>query len=128
MSCEIRDPEARYRHEKRVTAVMALESLDPQDAAAICATVLDEIAAGDPPHDAFGDIRESAEWWADFANPAELQCYFASALKRLGSQALGIRARKRLFAALWTSFSLPDRKSFLARVDADGHFHGKGAA
>lgn len=120
--------EARHRHEKREAAVMALMDLAPQEAAAIACTVLDEVAAGDPPYDALGDIRAAAEWWAGFANPAELQCYFASAVKRLENQALGIKARKRMFAALWISFSDADRKAFLARVDADGTFHGKDTA
>lgn len=117
--------EARYRHLKREAAVMAMMDLAPQDAAAIACTVLDEVAAGDPPYDALGDIRAGAEWWADFANPAELQCYFASAVKRLENQALGIKARKRMFTALWLAFSNEDRRAFLARVDADGTFHGK---
>lgn len=119
---------ARYRHEKRVSAVMALEALDPLDAAAICATVLDEIGAGMPGLDAFGDMRADAEFWADCANPLELEVYFASALKRLRNQALGIKARKRIFAALWVAFTDEERRAFLVRVDADGTFHGKGAA
>lgn len=116
----------RWRHLKREAAVMALMELSPQDAAAIACTVLDEVRAGDPPYDALGDIRGAAEWWADFANPAELQLYFASAAKRLENQALGIKSRKRMFAALWLSFSDQDRRAFLARVDPDGMFHGKG--
>ena len=107
---------ALYRHEKRVTAVMALEALDSQDAAAICAAVLDEISAGSPRLDTWGDIRSDAEFWADCANPPELEVYFSSALKRLRNKSLGFHARKRLFMAQWTSFSDADRKAFLARV------------
>lgn len=118
---------ARYRHEKRVTAVMALEALDPHDAATICTTVLDEISAGYPQYTAFGNMRADAEFWGDCANPAELEFYFAATLKRLGNQALGIRARKRLLVALWQSFSIAERQAFLNRVDAVGCFH-KGAA
>lgn len=114
MSCEIRDRDARYRHEKRVTAVMALQSLDPQDAAAIAATVLDEVAAGSPRLDVWGDIRSDAEFWADCANPREIEVYFTSALKRLRNQALGIKARKRMIAALFLSLSDADKRAFIA--------------
>lgn len=119
---------ARYRHQKRKAAILAMMAISPQDAAAIACTVLEEVAAGDPPYDALGDIRAGAEWWADSANPAELQCYFASILKQLENQALGIRARKRIFAGLWVTFTDEHRRAFLARVDADGVFHGKGGA
>ena len=105
---------ALHRHEKRVTALMALEALDPQDAATICAAVLEEISTGSPRLDTWGDIRSDAEFWADCANPAELEVYFASALKRLRNQAFGLHARKRLFMAIWASFSDADRKAFLA--------------
>ena len=104
------------RHEKRVTAAMALEVLDPQDAAAICAAVLDEISAGSPRLDTWGDIRSDAEFWADCANPVEREVYFSSALKQLRNRSLGIHARKRLFTAIWTSFSDADCKAFLARI------------
>lgn len=114
--------QASYYHEKCVTAVMALEALDAKDAATIAAAVLDEISAGYPPYTAFGDIRADADWWADFANVAELEIYFAAILKRLGNQALGIHSRKRLFVLLWNGFALPDRTAFLSRVDADGRF------
>ena len=107
---------ALLRHEKRVTAIMALEALDPQEAATICAAVLEEISAGSPTLDTWSDIRSDAEFWADCANPAELEVYFASALKRLRNQSLGLHARKRLFMAIWTSLSDADRKAFLARV------------
>ena len=107
---------ARYRHEKRVSAVLALEALDPLDAAAICATVLDEIGAGMPRLDAFGDMRADAEFWADCANPLELEVYFASTLKRLRNQSLGINARKRLFLQLWSSFKDAERAAFLKHV------------
>jgi hypothetical protein len=107
---------ALYRHEKRVTAVMSLESLDPQDATAICAAVLDEISAGSPRLDTWGEIRSDAEFWADCANPVELEVYYVSALKRLQNQSLGIHARKRKFMADWRSFDERTRKAFLARV------------
>lgn len=101
---------ALYRHEKRVKAIKALEDLGPQDIATICAAFLDEISAGSPRLDTWGDIRSDAAFWADCANVAELEAYFAAILKRLGNQALGIYARKRLFVQFWNGFALPDQK------------------
>jgi hypothetical protein len=109
-------PAARLRHEKRAIAVAALEALDPHDAATICAAVLDVVQAGDPRLDPFGDLRADAEFWADCANAAELEVYFASALKRLKNQSLGIHARKRLVWSLWVAFSPQDQAAFIARL------------
>ena len=117
--------EARYRHLKREAAVHLLMNIDPQDAAVICATVLDEIGAGAPRLDYWTNVRDAADEWAFFANAAELESYFSSAVKRLENQALGIKARKRMFAALWLAFTDDERRAFLARVDADGVFHGR---
>lgn len=119
---------ARYRNEKRVTAIMALESLDPQDTAVICATFLDEIGAGFPRLDYWGDVRADADEWAFFANAAELESYLVAAVRRLENQALGIKARKRIFAALWLALTCDERQAFLDRVDANGVFHGRGAS
>ena len=113
MSIEINDPQARYRHEKRHSAIIALTDLDPQDAATIAAAVLDQVAAGSPGFDPWGDIRADAEFWADCANPAELETYFAAALKRLQNQVLGIRARKRMMAALFQSLGGTDQQAFI---------------
>ena len=119
MSIEISDPQARYRNLKRQAAIMALMDLDPKDAAAIAATVLDEYSAGSPYLDAWGDIRADADFWADCANPRELEVYFASTLKRLGNQALGLRARKRLICALFKGFGCADQQAFLAWAEGD---------
>ena len=114
--------ETGFRHEKRQTAILALEAIGPHDAATIAAAVLDEISAGYPVHTAFGDIRADASFWADCANVAELEAYFSASLRRLGNRALGIHSRKRLFVQLWNGFALPDRTAFLSRVDVDGSF------
>lgn len=113
MSIELRDPHARYRHEKRNTAIIALTDLDPHDAATICVAVLDQVTAGSPGLDPWGDMRADAAFWADCANPAELEIYFAAALKRLQNQVLGIRARKRLLAALFQSLGGADQQAFI---------------
>lgn len=103
--------------EKFATAIMALEALEAQDAASICIAVLDELNAGGPIHTAFGDIRADAELWADCANAAELEAYFAATLKRLGHRALGIKARKRQMVRLWNSLGNADRVAFRAYTD-----------
>lgn len=128
--CELADETgiARYRYEKRVTAVMALEALDPQEAAVICATFLDEIGAGFPRLDYWGDVRADADEWAFFANAAELESYLVAVLRRLENQTLGIKARKRIFAALWRVFTCDERQAFLDRLDANGNLLEKEAA
>ena len=116
------------RMERAEALCDALGECHPADAREITAAYLDSMAAGDPqPHDPFGDLRNDAAFWADCAHPGELEAYFAAILKRIGDRALGIRARKRLFAALWESFDTADRVAFLRRVDADGRFHGRAA-
>lgn len=109
-------PAAEYRHYKREMAVMALIDMEPQDAAQICCAVLDEVAAGMPTLDPWGDIRASAAFWADTAYPAELEVYFAAALRKLGQRALGKQMRKRLFKELWCSFTNAERAAFLKHV------------
>ena len=124
----LKTPGMRLRAECAEALCFAIAQCHPDDAAQIMAAALDDLAAGDPPmRDPFGSLREDAAFWADCANPAELEAYFASALKRLGNRAIGIRARKRLFAALWQSFDTADRMAFLRRVDAEGRFHGSAA-
>ena len=105
---------ARWRHDKRQAAIWALQSLDEQDAAVICATFLDETGAGFPRLDWWGDAREEAAEWSYRANSGELEVYFTSALKRLENQALGLRARKRMIAALFHSLNATDQAAFLA--------------
>jgi len=115
----------RLRAEWAEALCYAISECHPDDAKQIMAAALESMAAGDPPmRDPFGDLRQDAAFWADCAHPAELECYLASALKRLGYRALGIAARKRLFVALWQSFPLADRQAFLSRVDAQGQFIG----
>jgi hypothetical protein len=120
MTATLKDPQAMVRYQQREDAIAALMVLDPHDAAAIATTVLDEVSAGYPPYDAFGDIRAAASWWVDFANPAELEIYFAAILRRLPDQALGLRARKRLITLLFKSLKETVRRSFLAWAERHG--------
>jgi hypothetical protein len=116
MGVLVSDPKARYRHEKRHSAIIALTDLDPQDAALICVEVLDVIKAATPAFDPWGDLRADAEFWAGCANPAELEAYFLAALKQLQNQLLGIRARKKILANLFQDLSASDRQSFVQWV------------
>lgn len=92
---------------------MALLDLPEYSRAAIAAAVLDECSAGSPYLDAWGDIRADAEFWADCANPRELEVYFASTLTRLENQNLGLRARKRLIAKLFKALGPAEQQAFL---------------
>lgn len=116
---------ARLETAKALCAAIA--ACHPSDAAEILAAALEYLSAGDPAFDPFGDLRADASFWAETANPFELEMYFAAALKRLGSTALGINARKRLIVALWQSLPPDGQAAFLARVDPDGKFRGKAA-
>lgn len=77
---------------------------------------LDTVAGGAPLHTAFGDMRSDAEWWADCATPVELELYAAAALRRIERKTFAPRARKRLFKALWRTFTADERAAFLAAV------------
>jgi len=121
-------PEMRLRGAWAEALCFAISECHPDDAAQIMAAALEGMGAGMPPmRDPFGDLRQDATFWADIAHPVELEAYFSAALTRLGSRALGIQSRKRLFVALWQSFPLTDRQAFLSRVDAQGQFT-RGAA
>ena len=110
----------RVRLERAVTLGLALGDAHPEDAAAICAGYLDATAAGMPRLDPFGDLRTDAEFWADSANPAELNTYACAALRRLGERVQGLEARKRLMAAIWRSLPSAERAAFLRRVTGRG--------
>lgn len=85
---------------------------------ALCAA-LDTVAAGAPRYGAFGDMREDARWWADCATPVEVEIYLSVILRRLDDlnrSGLALRARKRVFMALWEAMGAEDRKAFLEKV------------
>ena len=125
---DFQTPELSLRAELSAQLSYAISQCHPEDAAQIMAASLDDLAAGDPPKsDPFGNLRADAAFWADTAHVAELEVYFAAALKSLGKRALGIQMRKRLFVAIWASLTDADRKAFLSRVDAQGSFLGRGA-
>ena len=104
------------RHEWAVSFAIFLGEVEPGIAAEMCAVHLDEVAAGMPSLDPWGDLRADAEYWADCANPAELNAYGCAALRRLGARMQGRDMRKRLFAAIWRSLPAEDRAAFLRKV------------
>ena len=118
----------RLRMERATTLALALGEAHPADASAIAAAYLHAMQTDGPTMgDPFGMVASDARFWADCAPPHELAAYGLAALEKLRGSALGIGQRKRLFAALWASFSEADRVAFLRRVDADGRFHGRAA-
>lgn len=97
-------------------ALYVLDGLPPAERTAIAAFVLDRTGAGFPQVPGFGDIREQAELWGDWANHVELVAYVVAGLHRFGRVPLALMQRKRLFRALWDGFSDADRFAFLASV------------
>ena len=97
-------------------ALYVLDGLPPAERSALAAHVLDVTGAGFPELPGFGDLRETAELWADCANHIELEVYFVAALRRLGRVPLALDSRKRLFKELWLTFSNNERRAFLAKT------------
>ena len=116
--------EARRLHLlARLCAV--LSAVTPSEKAAVAEIVvgwLDEVGAGSPRFDVFGDIREDARFWADIAHPAELEAYTAAGLRKIERTQFASGARKRLFVALWDAMAAEDKRKFLSKADPDGVF------
>ena len=102
--------------ERLAGALYTLEGLLPAERSAVAAFVLDVTGAGFPELPGYGDLREQAELWADCANHIELEVYTVAGLRRLGRVPLALAQRKRLFGALWITFSEDDRRAFLAKT------------
>jgi hypothetical protein len=109
--------EVRQRLKNAEQLCHALAEAHCEDAAAICAAFMDDVLTEGPGLSPFGDLRADAAFWADCAQPPELEAYFYAVLKRLENIVLGIEARKRLFKALWSSFSQAERSAFLRHVN-----------
>ena len=100
------DAVARHPHGRRVLGE------------ALCAG-LDTVGEGAPRYEAFGDMRESAAWWADTATPIEIELHLAAALRRVSRVDFAERARKRVFWAMWEAMPQEQREAFLSRVERD---------
>ncbi len=114
------DPAALLRSERRVSARMALEYLDREDAIAICAAILDELSSDGPAITIYDDLRDTARVWADWAHTPEIEAVVAAGLLKLGRTSLGINTRKRLFMSLWMSFPDSDHIAFLLKFGDGG--------
>ena len=102
--------------ERLAGALYVLEGLPPAEATAVADYTLAILGAGFPQLRLFEDIRQTAELWADAANHRELEAYTVAGLRRLGRVPLALGQRKRLFKAMWLSFSDDDRRAFLAQT------------
>ena len=113
--------EIETRKQAATALAEAIAECHPVDACQIMAAALDDLSVGDPvpPLDA---ADAWAENWASIATPHEIEAVFGAALERLDNTALGIKARKRLFLALWESFDNSDRLTFIGHVDPAGKF------
>ncbi|PTE19368.1 hypothetical protein C5F48_23310 [Cereibacter changlensis JA139] len=104
---------------QRVEAVRNLGSAiahcDRRDAVLILAAALDDLSGG-APAPAFVDAQGEAAIWAEAASSVELEACFRACLPKLEAGPLIRNAKKRLFMALWDSFSEGDRAAFLKRV------------
>lgn len=117
------------RAEWASAAAFALDHCTPNDAAQLCAGILDALQTDGPVlGDPFGMVASDAQFWADCAPPHELAAYGCAALDRLRGLALGVITRKRLFAQLWQTFPPKERQAFLSRVDPQGQFLRRGTA
>lgn len=94
----------------------AIAACEREDALQVMSAALDDLSAGGPIA-SFDSIRSDAEFWADIAAPAELEAYFAASLKTLRRRPIGIKMRKRLFLALWASFTAKERQDFIAHAN-----------
>jgi len=106
----------RMRAERATSLCLSIADCDPQDAVQIMAAALEDMTQGGPRVPFLEDMRDAAESWAALAPPHELEAYALSALPRLGQSAIGLTMRKRIFAALWKSFSSDDRNAFARKV------------
>ena len=116
MHTPIEAPDVLLRRQWAESFAFFLLEVPPALAAEMCAVHLDNLAAGMPSLDPWGDIRADAEYWADCASPAELNAYACAALRRLGTRMQGHNMRKRMMVAIWRSLTTEDRANFLRKV------------
>jgi hypothetical protein len=102
-------------------AVVYLDTLAEHDAEAVAWAAYDWLnirAAGLPMLPLIdGTARDDARFWAETANPSELECYALAAVDRLGGMSGGhalfaSRQIKRLVGALWRRMSPSEQSAF----------------
>jgi hypothetical protein len=103
-------------------AVVYLDTLAEQDPEAVAWAAYDWLnirAAGLPLLPLIdGTARDDARFWAETANPSELECYALAAVDRLGGVSGGhalfaSRQIKRLVGALWRRMSPSEQSAFV---------------
>lgn len=120
---QITDPALRLRMEWANTLAFVLGECHPSDAAVICAAFLETVETSGPVlGDPFGMVASDARLWAAAAPPHELAAYTLAGLHEIPHALLSVKTRKRIFAALWRSFTNGVRRAFLARYEADQAF------
>ena len=120
---QINDPALRLRMEWANALAFALGECHPDDAAAICAAFLETVETGGPRlGDPFGTVAGDARLWAAAAPPHELVAHTLAGLQTIPRAHLSIKTRKQVLVAIWRTLSDADRRTFLARCDADGQF------
>jgi len=114
---QIKDPTLRLRMEWAHSLAHALRECHPDDAAAICVAFLETVETGGPVlGNPFGMLVDDARLWAVVAPLHELTAYTLAGLEALPKAHLSKPARKRVFKALWWSFSDRERAAFIAVV------------
>lgn len=115
--------DANLRKAYADSLALTLDSAHPSDAVALCLEYLESAKTGGPVlGDPFGLAVADARFWAECAPLHERVAYGVASLDTLRSASLGISTRKRLFAAIWETFSNDDRVGFLTKVDPEGKF------
>ena len=119
------NPEEMRQGSILVDLCVLLQAVRPEDirkVSMLLVSWLDDVGAGSPQLDPFGDLRGDAQFWAETAHPAELESYVAAGTRRLERTQLSEAARKRLFVVFWEIMSDADRRKFLQRADPSGAF------
>lgn len=102
-------------------ALEQLTNLSELDAEGTAWAAYDWLAlssAGVPMIDALnGDARQSAQYWAELATPAELEAYMLAAAYKLQGAPFASRQIKRLIASLWRIMSPNEKAAFKGWID-----------
>lgn len=80
--------------------------------------MMEIVGAGSPPLDGFAGVRDDARFWADIATPVELEAYVGAGLRRIERATFAEQARKRIFMALWRSFTARQQADFIKAMTA----------
>lgn len=88
--------------------------MNPRVALQVIAAFVDEAGAGVPEYSFLqGRIRDDARYWADTAQPHELECYIAAGLERVKETAFAPRMRKRMVGTIWRKMTAAEKAEFL---------------